>query len=789
MLFVCAELAKARQENESSADRGRQVKIGEDCKLCLKSCMRLRTIGALGTISVLINSCAADSAPKKTNDGKNVKQILQSYKSGELWLADVPAPACGARGLLVANRASLISSGTERQMIQLAQMSLLGKARTRPDQVRRVLQKLKNEGLFSTLEQVRSKLDTPVALGYSCAGVVVEVGEQLRGLYSVGDRVACGGAGYANHAEFNFVPKNLCVRIPGDLDEESASFVTVGAIAMQGVRQAAPELGDFVVVVGLGLIGLITVQLLNAAGCRVLGVDPVGARCEMALALGAERVASTDAQEAVRAWTQGRGADRILLTASTPSSEPINQAAEMARHRGRIVVLGFVGMNVMHQVFYRKEIELRMAMSYGPGRYDTQYEEQAIDYPYPFVRWTEGRNMESFLQLLAAGKVDVRPLITHKFDVDQALDAYQLLQNNAPHLAVILRYDGSERDLSTERKITLAASKPSAEPVRIGMIGAGSFTKGVLLPAISSVGGVNLVALSTATGMSGSHTGSKFKFSYVTTHYDKLLEDNAINTIFITTRHDLHAPLAKRALAAGKHTFVEKPLAMTLKDLDEFEASWKTQRAAMPQLLVGYNRRFSPHSVALRKFFADVKTPLMLHYRINAGAVPDDHWFFSAEGGGRIIGEACHFIDYAIFLMGSLPIRVYAEQVNNSSPDVSTDNVSISLKFANGAVATIAYHGMGDRALSKEYIEVFGGGRCATLEDWRTLTTFKMGKKERASTTSQKKGFTEELAAFFKRIETGGEWLIPAEELLASTRATLLACESIRLSAPVEIKQ
>jgi len=710
-----------------------------------------------------------------------LKQVLQSYSSGELWLAEVPAPALGPRQVLVANRASLISSGTERQLMELAGRSLLGKARARPDQVRRVLQKIKTEGFFATLRQVRAKLDTPAPLGYSCSGEVLEVGAEISASIRVGDRVACGGAGYASHSEVVAVPFNLVTPLPGELDFEQGAFAALGAIAMQGVRQAQPELGDFVVVMGLGLIGLLTVQLLKASGVRVLGVDIRPERCEKALSLGAEQSAYDNPVPAVLNWTNGHGADKIIITASTPSSEAVNQAAEMARLRARVVVVGFVGMNLIHQVFYKKEIELRMALSYGPGRYDPLYEEYGYDYPYAYVRWTEKRNMAGFLDLAAKGALNLKALVSHRYPIERALEAYKLLKSRELYYGLILQY-GAGREPS--RRLEFPQHLTSKEAaVRLSVIGAGNFAKGVLLPLLSQIGGCEFRGICTAGGLNCSSLGEKYKFAFATTDERQIFADKLTNTLIIATRHNSHMRLLLQGLKAGFHVFVEKPLALTEAEIGELE-SFLSASQLSTQFLVGYNRRFSPFSAELKKHFAGLG-PLVINYRVNAGALPEDHWLLGEEGGGRILGEVCHFVDYALFLTGAEPVAVYAAEAGSAKQGEQA--YAISLSLGDGSLAAITYFGLGDPALPKEYLEVHGGGRSAVLEDWRTLTTYAQGKPRVRSSRRQLKGYQEEMHSFITRVRDGGRWLISLDELLSGARATMAILHSLKQGTPVRL--
>src|ERR1044072_4778376 len=587
-----------------------------------------------------------------------MKQLLQTRKAGEGVVADVPAPVAQPGRVLVRAAASLVSAGTERAFVELGRKSLLGKAKERPDLVGKVLEKVKSEGLLSTLQSVREKLDESHALGYSAAGVVVEVGEGVNE-FRAGDRVACAGTGYAAHAGLLSVPQNLCVRLPDSVDFESGAFATLGAIALQGVRLAEPTLGESVVVIGLGLIGQLAAQLLKANGCRVFGVDLDSSRVELARRLGADDgcVAGVDVKQAVMKWSRGRGADAVLLTAATQSDEPIELAGEISRLRGRVVAVGLVGMNVPRAIYFERELTLRVSMSYGPGRYDPEYEERGHDYPLPYVRWTEGRNLEAFLDMVAAGRVQTAPLITHRFPIEESERAYKLISGDAgePYLAVVISYD-TEREL--ERNVENESSKfkvqsskfesrspvpARASAVRVGLIGAGNYARRMLLPHFKA-NGVEFVSIATAAGVTARDVGRRYGFARFVSGADEVLTDESVNLVVIATRHDSHAELARRALERGLDVFVEKPLALNDEELDALlEAATRSKG----RLTVGFNRRFSPHARQAVEFFKERRGPLSILYRVNAGRVPRTHWTQDAgEGGGGIRGEGCHFGDF-----------------------------------------------------------------------------------------------------------------------------------------------
>jgi predicted dehydrogenase/threonine dehydrogenase-like Zn-dependent dehydrogenase len=725
-----------------------------------------------------------------------MKQLLQNLKDGEGRVAEVPAPVARDGRVLVRTAASLVSAGTERAVVELGRKSLLAKARERPDLVRKVVDKVKTEGLASALGAVREKLDEPHALGYSAAGVVVEVGAGVTG-FRVGDRVACAGTGYATHAEVLSVPKNLCVRLPDEVDFEAGAFGTVGAIALQGVRLAEPTLGESVVVVGLGLIGQLTCQLLSANGCRVFGIDVDASRVELARTLGADDGAASngDVGRAVGAWTRGRGADAVVITAATQSSEPVALAGEISRLRGRVVAVGAVGMDVPRNLYFSRELTLKVSMSYGPGRYDPGYEERGHDYPLAYVRWTEGRNIEAFLDAVAAGRVQTAPLVTHRFAIEEGARAYQLIAGDAhePHLAVLLTYD-TGRELATVIERRPRAGAPEAvgdasvrreSGVRVGMIGAGAYARAMLLPHFKAAG-AHFQSIATASGVTARDVGEKYDFGALAPGADAVIEDPRVNLVVVATRHDSHAALARRALEAGKHVFVEKPLALGDEELDAVLEAASRSRA---NLMVGFNRRFSPHARAAKEFFADRREPLSILYRVNAGRVPAGHWTQSpTEGGGRVRGEVCHFVDLCQFFAGAPPVSVFAEPIRSGDAGtVEDDSVFVTLRFADGANACVAYLAEGDRALAKERVEIFGAGRSFVIEDFRASRAYRGGREERTKLRAADKGQPEEVRAVCRMVLEGAPSPIPLEELAATTRATFRILDSLRTGQPARL--
>ncbi len=674
-------------------------------------------------------------------------------------VVDVPVPMAGRGRNLVSSRVSLISAGTEKQIIDLAKSSLAGKAMARPDLVRKTISKVRNEGLLPTAQKVFAKLDSPIPLGYSLAGQVASAGGEAGG-YQVGDRVACAGAAIANHAEYNAVPKNLMVRIPEGVSDEDASFVTLGAIALQGVRVAQPTLGERVVVMGLGLIGQLTVQLLRANGCRVLGYDPNPARASLALEMGADVAISDGLAEAVAGFTEGHGADAVIVTASAKSNVPVNVAGEISRLKGRVVLVGLVGMDIDREAYFKRELDLRLSMSYGPGRYDPVYESDGHDYPLAYVRWTEQRNMQAFLELIAAGRVTPSKLVTHRFPIAEAKQAYALMEGKEPYLAILLTYP--ETPSAPTREVLL---KPASGKAGSGFIGFGNYATSVLLPAVRKAGETRLTKVVTSTGLSARNAAEKNGFEAAATDAQLLFDDPDTDCIFIATRHDSHASLATRALQAGKHVFLEKPMAM---HHGELEALADSAAVAPGHLTVGFNRRFAPMLVKARAAILRAGAPAMMHYRINAGPVPGDSWVAGSEGGGRIVGEVCHFVDALTYLAGSLPVAWEAMRA-----DGVADGLSALLRFANGSVATILYATIGDASVPKEQIEIFARNTVIRLDDFRSLTVTSGGKEVRERASAQDKGQAALVRAFYAAARQGASPPIALDELTTISRVTL----------------
>ncbi len=710
-----------------------------------------------------------------------MKQVLQDARTGNIGVVDVPAPQLLPGCVLVRVAASLVSAGTERAASEFAAKSLLQKARSRPDLVRQVWDKVQRDGVLAAVEAVRSRLDLPLIPGYSSAGTVTAVGEGVSG-FCVGDRVACAGAGFASHAEVACIPQLLAAVVPSpEVSFEEAAFSTLGAVALHGVRTAGAQLGDTVAVIGLGLLGQLTVQVLKAAGCRVLGLDLSRERAELAAKLGAD-AATHDAgafADLCAQQTAGHGVDAVLITAETSSSDPVNLAGQVARQRAVVVAVGTVGMDIRRKLYYEKELDFRISRSYGPGRYDSAFEQKGRDYPIGYVRWTETRNMAAFLQLLAARKVDVKPLITHRFPIERAQQAYEVIMGRAtqPFLGVLIQYASDSEPVQRIDLSRHAAFVVPSRAVAVGMLGAGGFATNTLLPILKKSADTVLLGICAATGYRSQHAGNKLGFKYCTTREDEIFQDEQVNTVVIATRHHLHARQVLAALDAGKHVFCEKPLCLCEGDL----AGIVRRQMTHPEqrLVVGFNRRFAPLARRMKAFVDEAQQPFIAHYRVNAGALPEDHWLRDPdEGGGRLLGEACHFIDFLTYLAGGFPMEVFTRQLSAGTPG-GDDNFQIGLRFANGSEGSITYVANGDRSFSKERVEVFARGSVAVLEDFRSLELVRRGRRTVVRLRwKQDKGHAAEWAAFASCIREGRPSPVDFREIVAVTLATLRAQES-----------
>lgn len=708
-----------------------------------------------------------------------MKQILHSLKTGAIEVAEIPCPQAQSGQLLIRSTRTLISAGTERMLVEFGRAGWIDKARQQPEKTRLVLDKIKTDGLLPTLEAVFNRLDQPLPLGYCNVGVVLEAGAGVAG-FAAGDRVVSNG----KHAEVVGVPMNICAKVPPGVSDDEAAFAVVGAVGLQGIRLAEPSLGEAVVVTGLGLIGLATVQLLRAQGCRVLGIDLDREKLALARQFGAETVdlsAGEDPIAAGRSFSRGRGVDAVIITASTTSSEPLRQAAQMCRKRGRIVLVGVAGLELSRADFYEKELSFQVSCSYGPGRHDPTYEEKGVDYPVGFVRWTEQRNLEAVLDTMAAGRLDVKPLISHRFALDQAQRAYELVGGSEPSLGILLQYpEAAAAPAEALRRTTVDLRSPARPPrpaagarkrLAVAFVGAGHYATAALIPAFKEAGAL-LRTVASRSGVSGVHAGRKYGFERATTDVTGVLADPAIDAVVIATRHDSHARLACQALAAGKHVFVEKPLALTREQLAEVARAYDQRKEGL-LLTVGFNRRFAPQVRKMKALLANAPQPKAFVMTVNAGAVPSGHWTLDRDvGGGRVVGEACHHIDLLRFLADS-PIAGFQAAGTE-------DAAHVTLSFADGSLGTVHYLANGHKSFPKERLEVFCGGRILQLDNFRRLSGFGWPAFRTMNLWRQDKGQGECAAAFVRAAESGGAAPIPFEELLEVSRVALEAAEAIR---------
>jgi len=669
-------------------------------------------------------------------------------------------------------------------IVDLAKKNLIEKARERPDLVKKVIDKARREGALAALDAVRSKLDNPIPLGYSLAGIVEEVGRDAKG-FARGDRVACAGAGYANHAEMNAVPQNLAVRVPDGVSDEEASFVTVGAIALHGVRLVSPALGHVIAVIGLGLLGQLVVSFLVAQGCDVVGIDTDRTKVNLAIARGAVAggVPGDDCVEMLRGVSHGHGADAVIIAAASPTNEPLVLAGDIARDRATVSIIGLVRIEIPRKSYFEKELSVVVSRSYGPGRYDQDYEERGRDYPVGYVRWTERRNLEAVLGAIARKRLDVRSLITHRFAFENATDAYALIsgESREPHLGIVLTYpsklNGSSVAPAVSRRIREVPPASSGGTLGIGLLGTGSFATSVLLPNLTKVTGARLVATASGRGLSAQHAAGRYG-ARVAADLDELIGDPTVNAIVISTRHDSHASQAARALAAGKDVFLEKPAAI---DEDQLRMLREAVERSGRRIQVGYNRRFAPFARAVNEAFEGRKSGLVMQARINAGRIAAGNWILDPrEGGGRVIGEVCHFVDLLSYWAGAKPLRITAHAIGTDAAYAPDDNLVIGLAFADGSVGTILYSSMGDPSIGKETYEIFGDGRVARIDDWRSLFVTINGRTRKTRSLRADKGHAAELVEFVRACTDGRPSPIPWESIEATTRATF-AIEKARI--------
>ncbi len=731
-----------------------------------------------------------------------MKQIAQNKRTGDLEVVSVPPPAPRPGMIVVKNYFSVISAGTEKTSIDSRKSSLLQRARSQPDEMRKVIDEARRTGLYTTWKRIMSKLDTSAALGYSCAGVVVAVDPSIQDI-EVGDRVACAGAEFAVHSDLVVAPRNLVVPIPDGVSMEAAAYTTIAAIAMQGVRQAEVTLGETVVVIGLGLLGQFTVQILKAAGCRVIGVDLDPDVIALALRSGADASLHRHGDPVasiVGSMTRGHGADATIITAGTKQNDPIELAGVVTRERGRVVMVGAAPMDIPRGPYYMKEIDIRMSRSYGPGRYNTDYELKGLDYPIGYVRWTENRNMQAYLDLLADDRIDTAILTTHRFHIDDALAAYALIEGEKtePYVGILLTYDDlapeelasttTRNDRSAEPAIRIS---PKRSSLTVGFIGAGSFASGYLLPHLKGMDDVTLATVCNRTGLTANDMRNKFGFAACTTSPDDIFSSDTIGTVFIATRHGDHAALSAQALRNGQHVFVEKPMALDENDLQDLETLLSEARRQNGRLtfMVGFNRRFAPLVTQMREFFASTREPAIIHYYVNAGFLPADHWTHDPiDGGGRIVGEVCHFIDTIQFLTGgATPVRIHAENIATDNSAVAThDNVAITMRMSDGSVGVITYVANGDTSVAKERITMSAGLSTAIMDNFMTLDLYRGGKKTTRKSSGDK-GHRNEVIAFMDAIRRHQSEVISFDSMIATTRATFRIVDALAEKSPLTL--
>ncbi len=705
-----------------------------------------------------------------------MKQITQNYKTGELNIDEIPLPNLEEEFVLIENKFSLISAGTEKRTIDVAKASLIGKAKRRPEQVKQVISNIKKEGFIETYKKVTTKLDSLAALGYSSSGIVLESLDSDK-IIMKGNRVACAGQNYASHAEVISVPKNLVVKIPSNVSLEEASFTTLGAIAMQSVRQSNSLLGENIGVIGLGLLGHITCQILKANGCNVIGIDVSERMVKLAKKLSTDLSILRDDSKMVpliENFTNGFGLDKIIITAATKSNDPILLASELLRKKGEIIIVGDVPMKIPREPhFYKKELGLKMSTSYGPGRYDIKYEKEGIDYPYSYVRWTEKRNMESFLKLLSSRRIDVKPLISHIFDINDATKAYDLItgKRKEDFIGILLRYSENE----DKNKSLIHLKNEGEEEVNIGFIGAGSYAQSYLIPKCKKWGSLDTVV--TKTGISSRSVADKFGFNSCSTNIEDILNNQRINTCFIATLHNTHTNYTIKSLKAGKHVFVEKPLALTIKELEQVSEEY--QKSQKYLLMVGFNRRFAPSSQKLKSEFMGLDEPMVINYRVNAGFIPKDHWIQSKQGGGRIIGEICHFVDLMQYFTDAKPVSVFANCIAARNEMIKNDdNIAIIIEFSDGSIGNIVYTANGDKGLPKERVEIYSGHRSGIINNFQSVEIYINSKKKKYKIPG--KGQKEEVFKFLQAIKNGSESPISFESIYNTTLTTFKILDSLK---------
>jgi predicted dehydrogenase/threonine dehydrogenase-like Zn-dependent dehydrogenase len=707
-----------------------------------------------------------------------MKQIIQDLKNGKTILEEVPAPLVKAGQVLIKTSRSLVSLGTERMLVEFGKANYIQKARQQPDKVKEVLNKIKTDGLKPTINAVFNKLDQPLPLGYCNVGKIIAVGKGVEE-FQVGDRVASNG----NHAEFVSVPKNLVAKIPDNVSDDEAAFTVIGSIGLQGIRLINPTLGETIVVVGLGLIGLITLQLLKANGCNVIGFDFDNTKVQLANDLGVLAVNPSEGNDQVKfvlERTNGLGADGVIITASSRSNEIVEQSAKMSRKRGRIVLVGVVGLNISRADFFEKELTFQVSCSYGPGRYDDNYEQKGQDYPAGYVRWTEKRNFEAVLNALSKSLIKVESLITEKIPLDDFTKIYDTISNSRS-IASLLIYDDNQGEI--KRTIAYNSKEFGGKKGVVGIIGAGNFTSAMILPTMKKFN-ADIKTIASSGGLSGSIMAKKYKIKNSTTDYKSILEDQEIDLVFVTTRHNTHARLVIESLEANKHVFVEKPIALNNTDLEEI---LKVNKQSDKSITVGFNRRFAPLAVKMKSLLGTGNTPMNVITTMNAGFIKQDSWVQDMEvGGGRIIGEACHLIDLITFLTGSKVIKVCMNSMGANAGE-NTDNATILLKYENGSTGVINYFSNGSKAYSKERVEVFHQERTLILDNWRKLSGFGFSNFSSAK-SGQDKGHANQFELLLQRIKQGGQPIIPLDEIVNTTRTSFGAIDSLKLGTWISVE-
>ena len=719
-----------------------------------------------------------------------MKQIVQNMKDGQTEIVEVPIPKIKPGYLLVKTGASLVSAGTERMLVDFAEKNLIEKAQSRPDLFNQVIQKAQRDGVIPTIKSALNRLDQPIVLGYSSAGTIIEIGEGIK-QFSVGDRVACAGGGYAVHAEYALVPKNLVCKLPDSVSFEEGAFATIGAIALNGIRLSQPQIGEFTAVIGLGLLGLLAAQMLKASGCRVVGMDLDPERIDLARELGIDAYKNDEVVNNHLKMTKGFGFDHIFICADTKSNQPVEISAEIARDRASVIAIGAVGMEIPRKQYYEKELTFKVSRSYGPGRYDPAYEEKGYDYPEGYIRWTEGRNICSVLSMIADQQLNVKPLITHRFPLDNATAAYQLLSGKTEekYIGLVINYPTENDSQQTDNRVNLSGKhkKTDQTKLNIGIIGAGNYANAVFLPIIQKNPASIGVGIASTRGLHAQQAARKFRLNYATSDENAILDDREIEVAVILTQHDTHADLTGKALKKGKHVFCEKPLSIDRKGIASVQSLLEKENH--PYLTVGFNRRFAPFIQEIQSRLKNNQEPIYAHYRINAGYLPPNHWLHNPQsGGGRLIGEACHFIDLMLYLVGAAPSHVSAQALPNSGK-YQDDNLHITINFTDGSIASIAYLANGSRTAGKEYLEIFSGGYSIMMNDFRKLEIFGRSKKTKRALLKQDKGHTELWDAFIKAIRNHSEPPIPYRSLLQSSYTTLACAESLRLGDPIQLEK